>query len=960
HKSGTPTDSWLTSGFNVGTGTKISPSDAEKENNLFSTEFACSVSASENLGSERYTVYTVKLNGTKLERDVVILQEANKDVKYTDLSSGGTQGVVKIKLEILKGTSVVNEIEDYLSFINPAVVISPASTRCQGIQPSENGGRIRNLGLHMPMPNGGVTYRYTITKENGVTSSLPASPAPKSDSGTTIVYEFKDDDAPLGESGETAKYANVTKTDAIVLKKNNVEYTLDLYHTGFFHNLGSDWYYYEVMRQDDKKLWWLDRNIGATSAGMGVYRDNVLEGSWPIVGDKSMGGYYKIDASGANAKRITECPEGWEVPSYAQIRSLTTSANFTITRRANSGNNIAYFSPAYSYEIKEDGTSRRISSYFPQARFEEGGNIDGDEASGYYLTTTGTGSANWYQVMQFVGLNSTSQNFDFTKKKVSLRCCAGSYNPATQATTLECSVQGYTHVFLYYLNSDGSKTYLTTWPGEQVAVYSDIDRYHPFSLTTTVDYDQSRLYVIFNRVTNSGARELSNMSDAYVKERNGVRFVNGGKYTYSTTDIEDEAGVINGYWTTQVTPPTPTTHTVTYALRLPICDAELTASNEMKIVLVNKKADGSDDVVCAWSGTAMTKSTDNKYYYYKGTITIPTDKTPADYFNKYLFVYNGENKTTNNDVYWSSGKHSGPITDATEKAACGNPDYLYTVWAVSASEPTPAEPTNKKTLVVRIHKNDSGFDINWKYCYAWTSSSKWFGEWGSETPEYSFVGDYYIWKKDVDGDPSSLSGVILKDQNASSTSGDIVGNSITKESDATASEYGADYCYTVKKGSVQYAPTPSWDPTDPPTLYLIGQMNGWKQSDATYQMTRNRNVYSITLDNGLVNDGGWKINNGSWDKTYNYGPYKSNDNVIQPEFNKYYSVAANGGDNFSASFSGKITIYLVLNKGNNNQFDNTKTQLFIDRISPNNVRRRVIKPITRQTPAKRAAAARRR
>ncbi|MDE6811977.1 MAG: hypothetical protein K2J15_06455, partial [Muribaculaceae bacterium] len=40
-------------------------SDDEKENNLFTTEFSYNFQASRNEGSERYTVYTVKLEGTK-------------------------------------------------------------------------------------------------------------------------------------------------------------------------------------------------------------------------------------------------------------------------------------------------------------------------------------------------------------------------------------------------------------------------------------------------------------------------------------------------------------------------------------------------------------------------------------------------------------------------------------------------------------------------------------------------------------------------------------------------------------------------------------------------------------------------------------------------------------------------------------------------------------------------------
>ncbi len=697
-KNDAPDDSWLVKGgdgnpFVLNKTVSLTQSDDESKNSLFSTEFDYQVTASENKGSERYTVYTVQLAGTKLERDIVILQEANADVKYSD--------VVDISLTITRDGQSPVEIPDYLGFINPKVVATPATANLLGVQPEENGGRIRNIGLHLPMPNGGVTYTYTITLKNGATAQLPATPIATSNSGGVIKYTFKDTDAPLGETGETARYSYVIKSDAIIIKSGGVEYTLDLYHTGFFHEDGGKWYYYEVMRQDNKNLWWLDRNIGATSAGMSVLdaNNNALAGSWPLAGDKSGGEYYKMDAAGANAKRIAACPAGWDVPSYAQLRSLTTSANFNITRRTNN-NNRAYFAPAYSFEIKEDGATRRITSYFPQVKYKDNGTLSGDAAAGYYLTTTGTGNANWYQVMQFIGLNASSQNLNFSSRKASLRCCAGTFNPSTEATNYECAVQGYTHVFLYYLNSDGSKTYLTTWPGEQIAVYEDLNRYHPFSLTTTVDYDSSRLYVIFNKVTRGGARELSNVSEDDVKERNGIPFVNGGRYDYfAGTNAE---GAINGNWIEVETPVEPVFKTVTYALRLPVCDTELTRTNAMRIVLV-----GTSDVgtIEAWTGKEMTLTSDGNYYYYKGSMTIDETTTPADHFDKYLFVYGDDNhKTTNDDISWSAGKHTGEITDAAAKAACGNPDYLYTVWAVSGSEPDPQG----------VGSSDSPYRIYWK------------------------------------------------------------------------------------------------------------------------------------------------------------------------------------------------------------------------------------------------------
>ncbi|MDE6006220.1 MAG: hypothetical protein K2G67_01520 [Muribaculaceae bacterium] len=537
-KSGTY--SWIT----VGSAWSTTELGADDSNGLFTYELTRNITVSKNEGSERSAVYTVKLEGTELTRDVVVYQKGVENLKYSNY--------VDIKLTITGGASPVSNL-DYIKFVNPKGSTATIGVECQGIQPEENGGRVRNLGLHMPMPNGGdVTYTYTIST-SGKTGNGDIY-LNGTNLGKSHEFVFTDSEVP---SGGTTKYSYVTQSDKIEIKAGDNVYSLDLYHTGFFHINGSTWYYYEVMQQGERDLYWLDRNLGATSAGMGVRTSTgvMTSTTWPIMGEKAMGDYYDLD------KANSEKPKGWDVPTYAQMRSMTVSSGFTINRMSNPSDHKTYLAPTFTFHGKEDGEVKSYSSYFPQNRLSAGGDsYGGDPEAGYYLTKTPSGTAGWYQTMQFMGMNVTAQNIQYKDgnqivSQASLRCCTGSYDPQSDAETYSCNVKGYTHVFLYYLNSDGSKTYLTTWPGEQIAVYeselsNDVGRYHPFEIEPTMSYNKERLYVIFNTVNTKGVRVYSNMSNADVKARRGTKFKNGGNYDKwedSTTlpDVEEGNWVAN-------------------------------------------------------------------------------------------------------------------------------------------------------------------------------------------------------------------------------------------------------------------------------------------------------------------------------------------------------------------------------------------------------------------------------
>lgn len=528
-KTGQDALGWDVQGLsNVTTQSLTTAGTEEAKNGLFSVKKTYGLSVPENAGSEREIIYVVSLldkdGETLLEREVVFYQKGNENVKYSDY--------VAINLKIERGTNVEYN-GDYFAFINPKLkgdgTTDPA---VKGIQPEANVGRIRNMGLHYPMPNGGnVKYTYKITRK---TTDVTI------DGDVSATYTVTDAQSTF--AGDS-KYSYGTKSDAVKIKYSGGEITLDLYHTGFFYMHGTSWYYYEVIQQGEDDLYWLDRNLKAESCGMGVLNGStyLTSSSQPVVGDKAVGERYNM--TDANS----DCPAGWGVPSYAQMRSMTVSSGFT-TRRLTTSNQIPYYAPTYTFSGKEDGVTKQYNIYFPANRMLYSGSVDGDDDTGYYLTTTGAGTANWYKTMVFQGMNVSAANVNYNNAKTSVRPCAGDYDPSADALTYSCSVEGYTHVFLYYQDPvSKQKTYLTTWPGEQVAVYSDRNRYHPFSISPTMAYDIDNLYVIFNLIIDDGSREDSNVSEDKVELREGIKFKNKGKYT-SKSPHDTSTGADQGHW----------------------------------------------------------------------------------------------------------------------------------------------------------------------------------------------------------------------------------------------------------------------------------------------------------------------------------------------------------------------------------------------------------------------------
>ena len=496
----------------------VAASDAESMNGLVTQKITVPLKANRNQGLEREAALTVSLkNGDNpLKRQVTVTQQQQADASLAD--------IFDIKLTITRGSETLLAETDYLKFIGAT---TGGTTVCQGLQPEDNGGRRRNAGLHRPMPNGDVTYKYHISLKSG--SGTPTWPSGVSATGNSTSGW----DVTL-RSG-TTDYDNESWPEGIKFDLGTFYINLDLYHTGFFNNENSTWRYYEVITVDGKH--WLDRNIGASSAGM-MEAGEDLGNTWPAR-EGSGGGWYN------NTKATAPLPEGWVVPTVSDVIGLTQGSSFR--HSIESGNGHRFFAPSCRYSYEEDGETLYASSYFPHNGIYNSGSTDGQPKTGYYLTSTNAGKEGWYQIVLMSGNEVVRQNLSLSDgtadRRASLRAIAEGSSGTSSAKNYTCSAKGYTHVFLYNENADGSRTTVNAWPGEQVAMYSTADsRFYQYELTSYANY--RNLKVIFNKVnaTTGKIEESSAVREGTVSGINeltpntpGIAFKNGGAYCHCTT-----------------------------------------------------------------------------------------------------------------------------------------------------------------------------------------------------------------------------------------------------------------------------------------------------------------------------------------------------------------------------------------------------------------------------------------
>ena len=426
-----------------------------------------------------------------------------------------------------------------------------------GINPEAMGGKVRTEGFHAPMSDfQQFVYTFTVPKGNdsdgykGCTWRIELAPgyeekllfwigkdSPANDGMPLSEFNYRTDQEMNGQTftftnsllklhndGKITKdaYRYGKKAFRIVVTHpdgTKETYAYDLYHTGVFNyddgtseyrtdgQTDKGWYYYEVILMG--RNYWLDRNLGAKSSA--YYPKDTSLGN-----DDAAGGLYRIAEapvggevniiSGEELEKIA--PKGFRVPYMSEFQALTTDSRFRQEFVYATGG--GYWDARYETGNPDQGTV-----YFPKNGMWYGDAAAGTGDTGYYWTQTAALGASgeergyWLQNMQLSGSNASANRYrifregDQNPTGMSVRCV---YNSRVVETLhrYECYVKGYTHVFLYYEDAEGGRTYLNTWPGEMISIYDTnaLSMYHTFAYESVTDYGE--LKVVFNRVDNDG------------------------------------------------------------------------------------------------------------------------------------------------------------------------------------------------------------------------------------------------------------------------------------------------------------------------------------------------------------------------------------------------------------------------------------------------------------------------
>lgn len=468
-----------------------------------------------------------------------------------------------------------------------------------GINPEAMGGKVRTEGFHAPMSDF-QQFVYTFTVPQGDSNNgykgckwhIELAPgyedkllfwtgedSPANDGKPLSEFDYRMDhdmdDQPftftftnsvlkLQNDGDIKKdaYRYGEKAFRIVVTHPNgtkETYAYDLYHTGVFNyddgtsqyrtdgtTTDAGWYYYEVILMG--RNYWLDRNLGAKSS---AYYSKAMGGS----DEDAAGGLYRIAEApmGSEVNIIRDdalekiAPKGFRVPYMSEFQALTTDSRFRQEFVYATGG--GYWDARY-----ETGKADQGTVYFPKNGMWYGGAAAGTGDTGYYWTQTAALGASgeergyWLQNMQLSGSNASANRYrifqtgDQNPTGMSVRCV---YNSRVVETLhrYECYVKGYTHVFLYYEDAEGGRTYLNTWPGEMISIYDEkaLSMYHTFAYESVTDYPE--LKVVFNLVDNDGTVIETYPTD--YATQGGLTLTENQKNNFFDIDQKDKGWIDN-------------------------------------------------------------------------------------------------------------------------------------------------------------------------------------------------------------------------------------------------------------------------------------------------------------------------------------------------------------------------------------------------------------------------------
>lgn len=387
-------------------------------------------------------------------------------------------------------------------------------------------------------------------------------------SDTDKYFTFTNELLDIVQNEQIVENAYRVGKDAFRIKltdgNQTVTYAYDLYHTGVFqymdsnsstnvgrhvvgNTLDSGWYYYEVVLMGNN--YWLDRNLGAKSSGCYIEEEDgssfLSGGGWPFR-DDSKGALFSIasersSVDGTYVPSVSDemCPKGFRVPYVSEFAALQADKDFHTELVNQVGKDYwdAYF---------DNGQYGMVR--FPRARMYSDGVKKGDARAGYYWTRTptlgasGTEEGYWLQFMKFAGANLSAGRYRIKNSSnapagMSLRCVYKS-RAREQTYKVEFYVQGYTHVFLYYLPQGGSTVDdlvpLNPWPGTMLTIKNDASSttptWKPFILEYTgqQEYELSQLRAVFAIVNDDGS--IEEVFPSYYSTKGGVYLDASKKY----------------------------------------------------------------------------------------------------------------------------------------------------------------------------------------------------------------------------------------------------------------------------------------------------------------------------------------------------------------------------------------------------------------------------------------------
>ncbi|MDE6273146.1 MAG: starch-binding protein [Muribaculaceae bacterium] len=398
-----------------------------------------------------------------------------------------------------KYTSGYSKGNDYWTFIKNTV---------KGLTPEQNNGKIRNEGLHFPVNYGGQSARWQYVykvKFNNLNDGnnfdwevstegikgITISPA-KSGKNVSGPVEIT-----ITQDGTVANWDyEVGKLLFKISKPNANNYTtfdIDLYHTGFFDNPRAfrnenrrvdisepnQYYYYEVIEGPAGAYYWLDRNLGATSAEYYIEAD----GGMSYFGNsEARGGYYRAAkyVNGGDPEMYSDlCPPGFEIPRTEVWNTLRNNSKFLTSKSG-------------TYYLTQFTNNKGQTVYFPRSMYYNSSNSKiGESRAGYYWTQTAANGlekdqiGNWLRYIKFSGSIASYDNAEVQGRyssngwAMSVRCVNKTVS-ATKTWRTHFNVSGATHVFLYSetksTDSNGNpvtiRNGVTNWPGTSIGNYS--------------------------------------------------------------------------------------------------------------------------------------------------------------------------------------------------------------------------------------------------------------------------------------------------------------------------------------------------------------------------------------------------------------------------------------------------------------------------------------------------------